>query len=144
VKSYNVTAELLAGTCRSGFLSCGTHVFDRTPVKSLPPHKREATMKLTSHAMLLAAAFAAQNAVAADADNGKRLALLHCSSCHIVEPNARRELSNSPPFETIAQKFGNAPELIAFAILSPHPRMNFTPSRRDAQDIAAYIATLAK
>jgi len=44
----------------------------------------------------------------------------------------------------IARKFGSAPELIAFAILSPHPRMNLTPSRRDAQDIAAYIATLAK
>jgi hypothetical protein len=32
----------------------------------------------------------------------------------------------------------------AFAILAPHPRMNVTLSRRDAQDIAAYIATLAK
>ena len=46
--------------------------------------------------------------------------------------------------KTIAQKFGNAPELIAFAILAPHPRMNVALSRREAQDIAAYIATLAK
>jgi mono/diheme cytochrome c family protein len=101
-------------------------------------------MKLTYYVMLVAAAFAAQSAVAADADNGKRLARQHCSPCHIVEPGSRRELANSPPFETITQKFGDAPELIAFAILSPHPRMNLTPSRRDARDIAAYIATLAK
>jgi hypothetical protein len=60
------------------------------------------------------------------------------------EPGSRRELANSPPFETIARKFSNAPELIAFAILSPHPRMNLTPAQSDAQDIAAYIATLAK
>jgi mono/diheme cytochrome c family protein len=101
-------------------------------------------MKLTYGGALFVVAFAAQSALAADADNGKRLAQQHCSPCHIVEPGSRRELANSPPFETIAQKFGNAPESIAFAILSPHPRMNLTPSRRDAQDIAAYIATLAK
>jgi mono/diheme cytochrome c family protein len=101
-------------------------------------------LTFTHNAVLLVSALAVQSAVAADADNGKRLAQQHCSTCHIVEPGSRRELANSPPFETIAQKFGNAPELIAFAILSPHPRMNLTPSRRDAQDIAAYIATLAK
>jgi mono/diheme cytochrome c family protein len=88
--------------------------------------------------------FAAQSTFAADADNGKRLAQEHCQTCHIVEPNQRQELANSPPFETIARKYGNSPEAIAFAILAPHPRMNVTPSRRESQDIAAYIATLAK
>jgi mono/diheme cytochrome c family protein len=101
-------------------------------------------MNLTNYVMLLAAGLGVQSAIAADEDNGKRLAQQHCSPCHVVEPGSRRELANSPPFETIARKFGSAPESIAFAILSPHPRMNLTPSRRDAQDIAAYIATLAK
>jgi mono/diheme cytochrome c family protein len=101
-------------------------------------------MKLTRYVMLVAALLAAQSASAADADSGKRLAQQHCSPCHIVEPGSRRELANSPPFQMIAQKFADAPELIAYAILSPHPRMNLTPSRRDAQDIAAYIATLVK
>jgi mono/diheme cytochrome c family protein len=82
--------------------------------------------------------------LAADADNGKGQAQQRCSPCHIVEPNQRQELADSPPFETIARKFGNAPEQIAFAILAPHPRMNVTLSRREAQDIAAYIGTLAK
>jgi len=101
-------------------------------------------MSLMYYSILLVAGLAAQSAIAADAENGKRLAQQYCSTCHIVEVGSRRELANSPPFETIAQKFGSAPELIAFAILSPHPRMNLTPSRRDAQDIAAYIATLAR
>ena len=92
----------------------------------------------------MAVIFAAQSAFAADADNGKRQAQQHCSPCHIVEPNQRQEVADSPPFETIGRKYGNAPEQIAFAILAPHPRMNVTLSRRDAQDIAAYIATLAK
>jgi len=101
-------------------------------------------MKSARVAMLLLVVFAARSAVAADADSGKRLAQQHCSPCHIVEPNQRQEVADSPPFETIAQKFGNAPELIAFAILAPHPRMNLALSRREAQEIAAYIATLAK
>jgi len=47
------------------------------------------------------------------------------------------KVSNAaPPFSTAA---GTSP-----AILAPHPRMNLMLSRRDAQDIAAYIATLAK
>ena len=62
--------------------------------------------------------FVAQTTFAADADNGKRLAQQHCSPCHIVEPNQRQEIANSPPFETIARKYGNAPEQIAFAILA--------------------------
>jgi mono/diheme cytochrome c family protein len=45
-------------------------------------------MKLTHNVVLLVTAFAVQNAVAADTDNGKRLAQQHCSSCHIVEPGS--------------------------------------------------------
>ena len=99
---------------------------------------------LIPNAILVAAVVSAQSAMAADEANGKGLAQQHCSPCHIVEPNQRQELADSPPFETIAQKYANAPEAIAFAILAPHPRMNVTLSRREAQDIAAYIATLAK
>jgi hypothetical protein len=34
--------------------------------------------------------------------------------------------------------------MLAFALLDPHPRMNFVLTRREAQDIAAFINTLAK
>ena len=101
-------------------------------------------MKSARIAIMCLIVFAARSAGAADPDSGKRLAQQHCSPCHLIEPNQRQELANSPPFETIARKYANAPELIAFAILSPHPRMNVTLSRREAQDLAAYIATLAK
>ena len=84
-------------------------------------------MKSASVAMLCG--FSAQAAMAADADNGRRLAQQHCSPCHLVETNQRRELADPPPFETITQKYGNAPEAIAFTILAPHPRINVTLSR---------------
>jgi mono/diheme cytochrome c family protein len=93
---------------------------------------------------LLGAVVVAQTAVAADADNGKRVAQVRCGPCHIVEPTQRREVANSPPFESIARKFGSNPELLAFAILDPHPRMNLTFTRREVDDIAAYMSTLAK
>jgi mono/diheme cytochrome c family protein len=99
-------------------------------------------MKLNCIHVAFAAILIAQSAMAADADNGKRVAQQRCSTCHIVEPDQRQEVADSPPFETIARKFGNQPELIAFAILQPHPRMNLSFTRREAEDIAAYISTL--
>lgn len=101
-------------------------------------------MKFVPAAVLWILGLAMQQAFAAEAENGRRLAQQHCSPCHIVEPGQRQEVADSPPFETIARKFGNAAELIAFAILAPHPRMNIVISRRDAQDIAAYIGSLEK
>jgi len=43
-------------------------------------------MNLTNYVMLFAAALGAQSAIAADEENGKRLAQQHCSPCHVVEP----------------------------------------------------------
>jgi len=83
-------------------------------------------------------------AFAADADNGKRLAEARCVTCHAVGPAQRREVADAPPFETIARKFAFTPELLAFAMLEPHPRMSVTLTRPEAQDMAAYINTLAK
>jgi len=86
----------------------------------------------------------AQTAFAADADNGKRLALLRCSSCHVVMRNQRNEVAESPPFDAIAENFGSNFELLYSAVRDPHPRMNMVITRREAEDIAAYISTLAK
>jgi mono/diheme cytochrome c family protein len=86
----------------------------------------------------------AQSARAADAASGKRLAQARCSLCHIVEPDQREELANSPPFETIARRSGFDADMLAYLILSPHPRMNMTLSRTESEDIAAYIATLQR
>lgn len=94
--------------------------------------------------LVLIGGLAAQTAFAADAESGKRIAELRCSPCHIVVPHQREELANAPPFESIARKFGFNAEMLAYSILEPHPRMNVTLTRREADDVAAYIATLAK
>jgi mono/diheme cytochrome c family protein len=92
----------------------------------------------------LGAIVIAQTAFAADADDGKRLALLRCAPCHIVIPNLRNEVADSPPFDTIAKKFGSNFELLYSAVRDPHPRMNMVVTRQEAEDIAAYISLLAK
>ncbi len=96
--------------------------------------------------MIMASAFIciASSAHAADAEAGRRLAQSRCSSCHIVAPRERQEVAQAPPFETIARKYGADPELLVAAIRGPHPKMNFAPTRRETDDIAAYISTLAK
>ncbi len=81
-------------------------------------------------------------ALAADADNGRRLAEMRCAGCHILAPNQRRDVTDAAPFEVIARKFATSPEALAFSLLDPHPRMNVMLTRREAQDIAAYINTL--
>jgi mono/diheme cytochrome c family protein len=104
----------------------------------------EVFMQPLRYCSLLAAMLAASGTLAADADNGKRLAETRCATCHIVSPNERRVVTDAPPFEAIARKYVANPDTLAFSIMNPHPRMNVTLTRREAQDVAAYINTLAK
>jgi mono/diheme cytochrome c family protein len=104
----------------------------------------EVCVQLLCFGLMLPPILAAAAALAADADNGKRLAEMRCIPCHVVSPNQRRDVADAPPFEIIAGKFASSPETLAFSMLDPHPRMNVPLTRREAQDIAAYINTLAK
>ena len=81
---------------------------------------------------------------AADAEVGKRLARTRCVPCHAVVPDQRREVADAPPFDVIADKFRMGPDVLAFHLLHPHPRMNVPLTQREAEDIAAYIGTLAR
>ena len=92
--------------------------------------------------LIMPAILFASSALAADADNGKRVAETRCVTCHIVAPSQRRDVTDAPPFEVIARKFAANPEVLAFAILDPHLRMNVMLTRREAQDVAAYINSL--
>ncbi len=94
--------------------------------------------------VVLAVLFASPAAIAADASNGVRVAEARCVTCHAVAPGLPREVADAPPFEAIARKYAAQPEMLAFTILDPHPRMNVTLTRREAEDVAAYINTLAK
>jgi mono/diheme cytochrome c family protein len=105
---------------------------------------KENELRMLGLCALFATILFAPAALAADADNGKRLAEMRCVPCHAVAPTPRRVVADAPPFETIAKKFASQPEMLAFAILDPHPRMNVAPTRREVEDIAAYINTLAK
>jgi cytochrome c2 len=94
--------------------------------------------------LLLTALLVAPAAHGADAASGKRLAEMRCVPCHAVGSTARREVSEGPPFEAIARKFAAHPEMLAFSLLDPHPRMNVALTRREMEDVAGYIDTLAK
>jgi cytochrome c len=106
--------------------------------------KQRLALALLSFCLLLASEFGARSASAANANNGRRIAQARCSPCHIVVPNQRQELAKSPPFEDIARQNGFNAEMLAYLILAPHPRMNLTFTREEAEDLAAYIASLRK
>ena len=114
------------------------------PQSNQPKLLTEIFVQLLRFCSMLPTMLAASGALAADADNGKRLAETRCVTCHIVSPSERRDVTDAPPFEAIARKFASNPDTLAFSIVDPHPRMNVTLTRREAQDVAAYINTLAK
>jgi mono/diheme cytochrome c family protein len=116
----------------------------RASEQDRPKLLTEVFVQLLRYCSLLPAMLAASGAFAADADNGKRLAETRCVTCHIVSPSERRVVTDAPPFEAIARKYAANPDTLAFSIMNPHPRMNVTLTRREAQDVAAYINTLAK
>jgi hypothetical protein len=104
----------------------------------------EVVVRLLRFCSMLLTLLAASGALAADADNGKPLAETRCATCHIVSPSERRVVTDAPPFEAIARKYAANPDTLAFSIVNPHPRMNVTLTRREAQDVAACINALAK
>jgi len=94
---------------------------------------------------LVVLAFASQVALAADADNGLRLAERWCASCHIVSSAQSKGSDGVPSFASIAQRANFSVEKLAFFLLDPHPIMpNMSLTRNEAQDIAAYVARLRK
>jgi mono/diheme cytochrome c family protein len=84
------------------------------------------------------------SAQGADAQAGNRLAQLTCAACHDVGPNQREEIAEAPPFAMIARQFAADPDGLVMNLMGPHARMNFGLGRSDAENVAAYIATLAK
>jgi mono/diheme cytochrome c family protein len=108
----------------------------------MKPNKKPTRWTLLALSLALAAASVVQSARAADADNGKGLAQLRCAPCHIVVPGQRREVADSPPLEVIGRKFDFNVGMLAASIRDVHPRMNLMLTRREAEDIAAYIGTL--
>jgi mono/diheme cytochrome c family protein len=87
----------------------------------------------------------ASAALGADIEAGRRLAEIRCAACHIVAPSPRDEVvADAPPFVVIGRKFGFNSDALVFALVGPHAKMNFGLSRPEANDVAAYIGTLAR
>jgi mono/diheme cytochrome c family protein len=103
-------------------------------------------MKRTTYCVtLVVLAFTSQFALAADADNGLRLAQRWCASCHIVSSAQSKGGDSVPSFASVAQRLDFSVEKLAFFLLNPHPIMpDMSLTRNEAQDIAAYIARLRK
>jgi mono/diheme cytochrome c family protein len=100
---------------------------------------------LRTASLLAMLAFGIVPAVAADADNGERLAQRWCASCHVVAPTQRQASADAPPFATIAHMPGFNAEKLAFFLLGPHPKMpDMSLSRIEAEDLAAYVARLGR
>ena len=49
-----------------------------------------------------------------------------------------------PHRSTRSQGSSTQADVLAFLLLHPHPRMNVMITRREAEDLAAYISTLAR
>jgi mono/diheme cytochrome c family protein len=88
---------------------------------------------------------AASGALAADVESGRRLAQQRCAACHIVTGSPRNDLiADAPPFLVIGRKYGFDAEALVFNLVGPHAKMNFALSRPEANDVAAYIQSLAR
>jgi mono/diheme cytochrome c family protein len=95
--------------------------------------------------IILATLLSVSAASAADAVHGLDLAKRWCAPCHLVESSQKQANSDVPTFAAIARKPDFTPEKIAFFLLDPHPKMpNFSLTRSEAADLAAYVGSLRK
>ena len=95
--------------------------------------------------LLLATTLMPRPGMAADADNGRRLAQRWCQACHVVTDGPRASTDGAPPFATIAARPDFDAAKITLFLLDPHAKMpNMSLTRMEAGDLAAYIGSLAK
>lgn len=93
---------------------------------------------------LLGGAFASlsASAFAADAKHGKTIAARWCAACHVVASDQKSASADVPPFADIALRRTD-PKALANFLADPHPKMpDMHLSRREIDDIVAYIRSL--
>lgn len=82
---------------------------------------------------------------AADVSQGQQLAQRWCISCHLVRGDQRQAATDAPPFATVARRPDFDVNRLALFLLNPYPRMpNMSLTRSEANDMAAYIGSLAR
>ena len=81
---------------------------------------------------------------AQNAKNAQRLSERWCAACHAIGP-VPGKLKTAPSFASIANKENVTSDMIASFLLLPHATMpNYPLSRKDAQDLAAFIMEMKK
>lgn len=107
-------------------------------------------MHLTRLAFVIALAatswsISSQQAVALeDPAEGKKIAEQWCANCHLVSSDQEKASADVPTFMTIAGRSDAELEKLKFFLADPHgsPMPNFNLSRKEIEDILAYIKTL--
>jgi mono/diheme cytochrome c family protein len=83
-------------------------------------------------------------ALAQNLENGRRLSERWCSECHAIDSTPGKS-NKASSFASIAAKQTVTSEMIASFLRLPHATMpNLPLSRKDAQDIAAYVMEMKK
>ena len=94
---------------------------------------------------VLASGVFAASASAADVAHGEQLARRWCASCHVVADDQTHGSDNVPTFTAVARSPGFTTDHLARFLRDPHPKMpDMQLSVPEADDLAAYIASLAK
>lgn len=79
---------------------------------------------------------------AGDPDMGRQLAERWCASCHTIEPSNRAS-DAVPSFPSLAEQARKNPSWTKAWLTAPHPPMEgIQLSRREIDDIVAYLQTL--
>lgn len=82
-----------------------------------------------------------------EAARGLAFAQQRCAECHGVTPDTLSPNPESPPFEDIANRSGLTEETLGQFLIDSHnfpTAMDFTVSRVEAADLAAWMVTLRK
>ena len=81
--------------------------------------------------------------LAADADQGKAIAMRWCATCHLVERDQADATDKAPSFASIGRMPDFNANKLAFLLLIPHPNMpSLSLSRSEVADLADYMMTL--
>jgi mono/diheme cytochrome c family protein len=81
---------------------------------------------------------------AQDLENARRLSERWCAECHAIDSTPGKP-DRVPSFASIAAKQAASPEMIASFLLLPHATMpSFPLTRKDVQDLAAFIMSVKK
>jgi mono/diheme cytochrome c family protein len=119
----------------------------QTPGKSFMPLRANAISARACLASLATVGFVvltATSALAADAAKGETLARRWCAPCHVVAKDQKQPTAEATPFAAIGKRPKFDAGYVALYLLAPHPRMpDMSLSRTEAQDLAAYIASLS-